>query len=679
MVVGESSSVAEYSHVEYDRVNDMVNDAFGIRCRFEHEQSFEKPHNEEAMRFYQELEEANRPLWIGFLQAAMDSMIKLVGELVSPKFDIPKSYYEAKRSVSKLGLSYDRIHCCPNGCMLFYKKDADLNECKLCGHARYRQTPSGKMVPIKAMHYLPIIDSIKRLFASPSYPPHMRWHSENRRTTGVMCHPSDREAWKHFDIAYPDFASEPRNICLGVVTYDISTKSNFNMRASLMWTINDFPAYGMLFGWMTAGKLACPHCMENRVTVLKDNLLQHNVMHIEKNYFDNLFNTVMDVKGKTKDNPKARLNLKEYYRRPELNLQELANYKVFKPKASFSYTLDEKREICQRVKNLQMPEGYASNFDKRADMNDGKGDCRLLKEYGNQSREISLFFKDLCSNTLTVENLQRTEQNMPVITTKLEKIFPCGLFDVMKHLPIRLVQEVQTRWMYPFERTIGKCKKLAKQRSKIEGSICEAHLAKETTHLCSYYFGEQVSCMRNKSNRNDEGGVDPNYPPMSIFNQPGRDSKNPPKRTLSSMERQSAVTHVLLNCPEIQVYQTGEHSQFVKDISLGLCNEVKTMKKYIVNGYKFQTEEVSQYKKTNNSGVCIKGDAMVYYAPYPLRRDKADWWVVIKTKPVLSVLMAKVGELGENAKRSGENNGSTKRRSDGAIRRAAKHSRGPSN
>jgi len=39
----------------------------------------------------------------------------------------------------------------------------------------------------------------------------------------------------------------------------------------------------------------------------KDNLLRHNldVMHIEKNYFDNIFNTVMDVKGKTKDNEKA--------------------------------------------------------------------------------------------------------------------------------------------------------------------------------------------------------------------------------------------------------------------------------------------------------------------------------------------------------------------------------------
>jgi hypothetical protein len=30
-----------------------------------------------------------------------------------------------------------------------------------------------------------------------------------------------------------------------------------------MWTINDFPAYGMLSGWSTHGKLTCPYCMEN--------------------------------------------------------------------------------------------------------------------------------------------------------------------------------------------------------------------------------------------------------------------------------------------------------------------------------------------------------------------------------------------------------------------------------
>jgi hypothetical protein len=35
------------------------------------------------------------------------------------------------------------------------------------------------------------------------------------------------------------------------------------MRAALMWTINDFPAYGMVTSWSTHGKLACPYYMEN--------------------------------------------------------------------------------------------------------------------------------------------------------------------------------------------------------------------------------------------------------------------------------------------------------------------------------------------------------------------------------------------------------------------------------
>jgi len=35
------------------------------------------------------------------------------------------------------------------------------------------------------------------------------------------------------------------------------------MRETLMWTINDFPAYGMLSGWGTQGKLACPYYMDD--------------------------------------------------------------------------------------------------------------------------------------------------------------------------------------------------------------------------------------------------------------------------------------------------------------------------------------------------------------------------------------------------------------------------------
>jgi hypothetical protein len=32
------------------------------------------------------------------------------------------------------------------------------------------------------------------------------------------------------------------------LTYDVSRKLNFLMKTTLIWTINDFPAYGMVFG-----------------------------------------------------------------------------------------------------------------------------------------------------------------------------------------------------------------------------------------------------------------------------------------------------------------------------------------------------------------------------------------------------------------------------------------------
>ena len=49
----------------------------------------------------------------------------------------------------------------------------------------------------------------------------------------------------------------------GIRTFDVSKKQNFMMKTALMWTINNFSAYGMLSGWSTYGKLACSYCMKN--------------------------------------------------------------------------------------------------------------------------------------------------------------------------------------------------------------------------------------------------------------------------------------------------------------------------------------------------------------------------------------------------------------------------------
>ena len=44
----------------------------------------------------------------------------------------------------------------------------------------------------------------------------------------------------------------------GIPTYDVSLRQNFIMKVVILWTMSDFPAYDILSGWITAGRLACP-------------------------------------------------------------------------------------------------------------------------------------------------------------------------------------------------------------------------------------------------------------------------------------------------------------------------------------------------------------------------------------------------------------------------------------
>ncbi|XP_047262735.1 uncharacterized protein LOC107859156 [Capsicum annuum] len=69
------------------------------------------------------------------------------------------------------------------------------------------------------------------------------------------------------------------------------------------------------------------------------NPVRHNLdpMHVEKLVFDNIFNTVMNVKGKIKDNAKSREDLTLLYHRPELHQN-----KITKKYPKACYMLDDK-------------------------------------------------------------------------------------------------------------------------------------------------------------------------------------------------------------------------------------------------------------------------------------------------------------------------------------------------
>nr|GEV54455.1 hypothetical protein [Tanacetum cinerariifolium] len=49
----------------------------------------------------------------------------------------------------------------------------------------------------------------------------------------------------------------------GVEAIDVATCQKFNMRAMVLWIINDFPARSSLSGWSTQGYKACPTCNED--------------------------------------------------------------------------------------------------------------------------------------------------------------------------------------------------------------------------------------------------------------------------------------------------------------------------------------------------------------------------------------------------------------------------------
>nr|GEZ69287.1 hypothetical protein [Tanacetum cinerariifolium] len=151
--------------------------------------------------------------------------------------------------------------------------------------------------PKKVLRYFLIIPRLQHLYKSSHTVKEMTWHATGKCTKpGKIQHPVNGRAWKNFDTKYPNFTKEPRNVRSGlaadgfnpfgnlsqsysmwpmilttynlppwlcVETIDVATGHKFNMRAMVLWTINDFPDRSSLSGWSGQGYRACPTCNED--------------------------------------------------------------------------------------------------------------------------------------------------------------------------------------------------------------------------------------------------------------------------------------------------------------------------------------------------------------------------------------------------------------------------------
>ncbi|XP_056691750.1 uncharacterized protein [Spinacia oleracea] len=321
----------------------------------------------------------------GLTDKSFEDILEVVKDFIPDDNVFPSRNYEAKKTLTPMGLPYQKVHACPNDCVLYQHENETLNE-----------------------------KVAKKL----------TWHYYGRNKNGLLRHPVDSPQWKFIDGKFPEFRKEKRNLRLALSTYSMnpfgslsSTHSTwpaktagndidvylvpliddlkilwdkgvevfdahrnemFNLRAMMFCTIQDYPAYGNLSGYTVKGKTACPVCedsMEGKwLSASKKTvyLVHHkwlpinhlyrkkrkafdgeqefedvqghclDVMHIEKNICDSLVGTLLNVPGKSKDGVSPRDDLMDLGIRKELHVVE-RNTTEYLPPAAYTLSQREKK------------------------------------------------------------------------------------------------------------------------------------------------------------------------------------------------------------------------------------------------------------------------------------------------------------------------------------------------
>ncbi|XP_057755506.1 uncharacterized protein LOC130974662 [Arachis stenosperma] len=295
---------------------------------------------------------------------------------------LPKTVYEARKTIKKLGIEYTKIDACSNDCMLYQGDDENLTRCKQCGSSRWKQkTKKGSIVrlnvPMKRIGK-PIV--AKTLRRHPHLPPtyhryktstDILWHKEACNNDGLLRHPRDAEAWKKFDTKYTNFLKDPRNTYFILSTLIPGPKMPGNdidvylqplgHKYKLDWNRFD----GQVEGRDPPKKLSGTDVLRQQSNV-HDQMLRHNldVMHVEKNVRDNVVFTILNDSDKSKDNLKARRDLQCMGIRPELWPDEGGKY----PSAVFVMSNSQRDVFLKTLQNVIFPDGYSSNVARCVDL-----------------------------------------------------------------------------------------------------------------------------------------------------------------------------------------------------------------------------------------------------------------------------------------------------------------------
>jgi hypothetical protein len=154
-----------------------------------------------------------------------DGMLTVIGSLLLDGHILPKSMYELQKLLRALKMPYEPIHVCPKGCVLFRKEHKDEKYCPKCKSSRFLEVDSAEgqkrqlEIPVKILRYLPFLPRIQWLYMTEESAKQMPWHKKGvRYHEDNMVHPTDGEAWSHFDGIHREKADEARNVRIALAT-----------------------------------------------------------------------------------------------------------------------------------------------------------------------------------------------------------------------------------------------------------------------------------------------------------------------------------------------------------------------------------------------------------------------------------------------------------------------------
>jgi hypothetical protein len=201
----------------------------------------------ETQAFFDLLRDADKPLWEGCELSKLTFLVLLfhvksnnkwsnkslndllgILQLALPNgSNIPKTFAEAQKIIAKLGLSYEKIHVCPNNCQLYRGDKKDHDFCSKCGASRWKHKADNtmltkkerrKVTPNKVLRYFPIKPRLKRIFMHKETTRLTRWHDEERTKDGALRHPADSDVWKAIDKEHPKIARDSRHMRFGIAS-----------------------------------------------------------------------------------------------------------------------------------------------------------------------------------------------------------------------------------------------------------------------------------------------------------------------------------------------------------------------------------------------------------------------------------------------------------------------------